>query len=285
MFREGEGMIPTGARGRKFLAGATLALFGMALLAPGVAAEQDPVVSEDPEVPVPSPAEWSGSTDLGSSLYWGSRSQSIITTDGEIERSTDLFDLKLDVSFVYGESEDGEGIPLVSKRTWDIELNTDYEPNQPLRTYLVASWASSYEKRYDSRWNVGVGGKYSLSQERGRKVEFSFAVELEKTSPSERAKRRDGDDDVRGRWSTTVNIDRNLIEDRLQFTSKTDWKPEYNRFDTFTATSRNTLALAVTETVDFKITLVESYDSESTARGADQNADGRLVFGISTSFR
>ncbi len=236
-------------------------------------------------VPVADPAEWTGSAEFGSNLYWGSRSQSFVTTDGMIQRATDLFTVKVDASFTYGQADDSDGTSVLSKRSWEFEVNTDYQPNQPLRTYLVGSLAASYEKRYDSRWNLGIGGKYSYSRERGRKIEVRFAVELEKTSPSSRAKRRDGDDDIRGRWSTTLDIDRNLIEDRLRFTSKTDWKPQYDRLDRFTATSKNTFSLAVTETVDFKVSLIESYDSESVDRGADQNSDGRLIFSVAARFR
>lgn len=232
-----------------------------------------------------SSVRWSGEVDLGSSLYWGSRSQTIVQTGGSVGRRDDLFRLEADASFVYGESTDRDGVSSVSKRSWEFDVSADYDPDRPLRLYMSGGLASNYQKRYDLRWDVGLGGRFSFSQDRSRMVELSVALEIERTFPSERARRRDGDEDLTGRWSTKLDVRRTIVEDRVHFQSQSNYRPEYDRADTFTASSKNTLSFSVTDATAFKITLVESYDSESVERGADTNSDGRMIFSVSTRFR
>src|SRR5690606_22937653 len=124
------------------------------------------------------------------------------------------------IQSLYGEASQTDGSRSVTKRQWLGTLTADWYPQAVWSPFLLATAETSLEKRLASRYNIGVGVKFTTL--RTERAESSLSVAL----LDERVRRigADAEGTRLTRWSTRFRA-KYAFNDRTRLSHTTFWKP------------------------------------------------------------
>lgn len=261
-------------------AGSAAALGALLFVAPGTTAGQ--TNAEDPDVAPPEPPpEWTIEGELGGSVFFGATDQTTVAAEAGIRRESQLFELKNELAFLYGEASDDEGGSSVNKRSWELASDLDYRGFSWLNPYVFGSVLSSLEKRIHRRYKTGGGVKATALETDVSKLDFAAALLVEQTQGSEEGNE---DDEWLARWTGQAEFRRSFSQDRAVFQARVDYNPKFSQVENFTFQAESSLALRLNHIVSLKISVRDNYDSGAKGRGAISNNDGRVLFSVLAAF-
>lgn len=226
-------------------------------------------------------AEWSLEGELGASVFFGNTNQSTLTTRIAASRADSTAEVATQASFSYGEATDGEGNEFVAKRSWDVEGSVDYHPYGRVSPFVFGIVESSFERKIDVRFSGGAGAKATAIRNERTRLDLSAAALVEHTRV------RDGGEGIDGtlaRWSFRLRGRRAFSDDRVSFRTENFYRPVMDEFGDFVLESESSFSFVLTDAVTLKLSFVDIYDSEATARGADVNNDGQILFSVLSTF-
>lgn len=241
-------------------------------------------------------AGWDGEAEVGANIFFGNQDQSLINARLELGHADSTWDLSSTGRYTYGKSTDAEGDSRLTHRSWNLGGTADYLPFATFSYFGIAGAESSFQREIDLRLTGGAGVKYTFVRSDASLFDTSLALLAERTTfdvdpdppvvpaPEDPAADELEDTETLARWSMRVRASRSIDDDRITFESTTFWRPVVDAFDRYVVESTNSAAYAVTENVQFKMSLVDTYDSEAEDRGAGSNNDGQLLVSLVGSF-
>lgn len=224
---------------------------------------------------------WNAKSEAGVSLFFGNTEQRVITTHGNISHADSTFELQTDVRFSYGEASADSGQRIVSKRSWIASISFDHQPFTRFSPFFSGSVESSLEKRIHLRYNAGLGGKLTFFRNDGTDANLSLALLGEKTISS--GEQPAGLQTTILRWAATAKI-RHKIDEKLSVSTETVYRPSAPQLSQFTFTNTTAFQYQMNHDVGLTVSLLDNYDSQAMERGARDNNDGQLLFGVLTTF-
>ncbi len=251
---------------------AVLAATLLSGLLPGVAGAQEA------EEPLP---RWSLDSEAGASVFFGASDQTTVATKVKLTRTSALFQVENDLTYLYGEASDGEGVTFVNKRSWSVGSTLDYRGFSWLNPYGFGSVSSSLEKKIERRYKGGGGAKFTALESDVSTLDFALAVLAEKTIQSSPT---DGESQVLARWAGEFGFRRTFSEERVVFETTGQYNPVFDQFANYTVEAGSSLAFKLSEIISLKLSVEDNYDSRAKARGAASNNDGRVLFSVLSSF-
>ncbi len=258
--------------GKAGKAGIVALAVGLLLGAPGSVQAQ--------EEPAP-PPEWTVEAEVGASIFFGATDQTTVATELGLNRESRLFELQNNFAFLYGEATDDEGESSVTKRSWELKGNVDYQGFSWVNPYVFGSAASSLEKRIHRRYKGGAGAKLSVLDSEASQLNFSAALLVEQTVSSEEG---NGAEEWLGRWTGGVKYRRSFSEERAVFEAGVDYNPTFHQLDNFTFEAESSVAFRLSEIVSLKLSVRDNFDNQAKGRGANSNNDGRVLFSVLAAF-
>jgi len=219
--------------------------------------------------------------ELGASVFFGNTEQSTFTTRASTSRADSTLELSAQVLFNYGESSTESGEDFVSKRSWDLQGSLDYHPLARFSPFIFGKAESSLERKIDFRYSGGAGGKLTAARSDRGRLDVSVAALLEQTFVRDAPPSAD---QTLARWSVRLRGNRELSEGRINFSTVNFFRPVFDDPGDFVFESTSSFSFTVTDAVTLKLSFVDTYDSEATARGADTNNDGQIFFSVLSTF-
>lgn len=221
--------------------------------------------------------------ELSASLFFGNTEQTLATMRTAFERADSSHEVRGEIRFNYGETDDEARGRHVSRRSWIGSANLDWRPFAPNSQFVLATVESSLEKRIDLRYSGGVGHKVLLVRGEHSSVDISLALLAERTITAADEAVAPVPDELLARWSARFRA-RHEFSDRVSFRTETFYRPTFDAAGRFTFTTTTSLAYRMTTFASLRITFQDNYDSEARARGARTNNDGELVVGLLGEF-
>ena len=257
-----------------------LPLLGSILLlaSAGTAAAQEAATGEADN------RSWEFEVEVGGTLFFGNRDQSIVATRTEIAWADANVESTVDLRFTYGESTDGEGVSEVNRRSWLVDSALDFRPGGLWRPFVTGRAESALERRIDRRYQGGVGVKYDNRIDRDNRTEFSLGVLAERTYRISTSTPSSDDRGDVGRLSSELRIRRTFISNRIGIDLQNAYRPVFDALGNFVLTSRNAFTLELTEVFGLRFSHQSNYDSGAKDRGADTNHDGELQISVVARF-
>jgi len=237
-----------------------------------------PLFAQEEEPP---PTDWSFESEVGASIFFGASDQTTVATQVGVDRKSARFELESDLSYLYGEANDGEGNTFVNKRSWAAASNLDYRGFSRVNPYMFGGALSSLEKAIDVRYKWGAGAKLTALDSEASKLDFAVAFLGERT---EERSLTNGDAETLARWSGEFNLRQRFSEGRTVFEAKANYSPVFDQSDNYTVTAESSIAFKLSEVISLKLSVVDNYDSRAEDRGARDNNDGRVLFSVLSSF-
>lgn len=241
-------------------------------------------------------AGWDGEAELGANIFFGNQDQSLINARLELGHADSTWDFSGGSRYTFGKSTDADGDSRLTHRSWNLGATADYLPFATVSYFGVAGAESSFQREIDLRLTGGAGVKYTFVRSDASLFDTSVALLAERTTfdvdpdppvvpdPENPVADELEDTETLARWSMRVRARRSIDDDRITFESTTFWRPVFDEFDRYVVESTNSAAYAVTENVKFKVSLVDTYDSEAEDRGAGSNNDGQLLISLVGAF-
>lgn len=230
-------------------------------------------------------AEWGVEGELAASVFFGNQSQATVNTRLGTERADSVFELSSQVAFNYGEAEDERGESFVVSRSWDLEASLDWRPYGRLSPFVFGQGESSLQRRIDFRYNLGAGGKYTITRDELSRVDLSLALLAEQTFPrDDDPAAAETDESLLARWSARFRARRELAGGGVTLGTENFYRPVFGEFGDYVVESRSSISYSLSEIVTLRISFLDTYDSRAVSRGADANNEGQLLFGVLASF-
>lgn len=229
-------------------------------------------------------AGWDGEVEIGASFFFGSTEQSLVNAILEVGHADSTLEISGGGDFKYGRAETDEGERTrLTHRSWSLDATLDYLPFATVSWFVLGGLESSFQRNIDLRSDAGAGVKYTFVRSEGARFDVSAALLGEHTrldqTPEEGA-----DEGWTARWSYRVRGKRVVGDDRVVLESVTFYRPVVDAFDDFVVETKNSAAYRLTDTFSLKLSLIDTYDSEAEARGAESNNDGQVLFSVLGSF-
>lgn len=235
-------------------------------------------------------AGWDGEAEIGANVFFGNQDQSLVNARLELGHADSTWDVSGASRFTYGRASDEEGHGRLTHRSWSLSGTADWLPFATVSYFGVAGAESSFQREIDLRLTGGGGVKYTFVRSDASLFDASVALLAERTrfdvAPASLPPGVDEPEETEtiARLSTRVRAKRSIDDDRITFESVTFWRPAAEDFGRYVVESANSAAYAVTESVRFKVSLIDTYDSEAEDRGARSNNDGQLLVSLVGSF-
>ncbi len=263
-------------RGRTKGAAGTAGILAFLLMtSPGITQAQPP------DAAAPPPVDWTIETEVGASVFFGSKDQTTVATELGINRESELFELDGEVHYLYGEASDDAGENFVNKRSWDLAANLAYQGFSWLNPYVFGGAHSSLEKKIHRRYKAGGGAKLTAVDSDVSSLDFAAALMVEQTIGVNDG---DGDSEWAGRWTSQAKYRRSFSDDRAVFQAGVDYSPKFQQVDDFTVRAESSIAFRVSEVLSLKFSVRDNFDNQAKARGAVSNNDGRVLFSVLAAF-
>ncbi|HNV73850.1 MAG: DUF481 domain-containing protein [Gemmatimonadetes bacterium] len=227
------------------------------------------------------PRPWSGSVEAAASLYQGNTEQRALFTRTELGRADSTLQVRGTLSFGYADAARDSVPRAVTKRTWIGTVALDYRPFDHLSPFLFVNYEASYEKRVLDRVGVGLGGKAVLLSTGATEANISLAMLAERMRPTSLSP--DSAIIAAARWSGRARF-KHQFDPRLKLSHTTFWQPRVTDLESYTVNSTSELSLAVRQSTSFTVSYLALYDSAARSRGARNNNDAQLLFGVKTGF-
>jgi len=237
------------------------------------------------EVP-PSVAEraWEVEAEVGGTILFGNRDQSILATRTEISWADSRVDSTVDLRFTYGEATDDEGVSQVNRRSWLVDSALDFRPGGLLRPFVTGRIESALERKIDRRTQGGVGLKYDHRIDRDNRTEFSLGILAERTRRISSSPTPADESGNVGRFSSELRIRRTFASNRIAIDLQNAYRPVFDELGNYVVTSRNAVTLGLTEVFGLRFSHQSNFDSGAKDRGAESNHDGELQVAIVAQF-
>lgn len=241
-------------------------------------------------------AGWDGEAEIGANVFFGNQDQSLVNARLELGHADSTWDLSGTSRYTFGKSTDAEGESRLTHRSWNLGGIADYRPFATVSYFGIVGAESSFQREIDLRTSAGAGVKYTFVRSDASLLDASVALLGERTTfdvevpppvvptPEDPGFEEPEDTETLARWSWRLRAKRSIDDDRITFESTTFWKPVADDFGRYVVESTNSVAYSVTENVQFKVGLVDTYDSEAEDRGAGSNNDGQLLVSLVGSF-
>lgn len=224
-------------------------------------------------------SRWSGSAQGSGALLFGDTEQRSFGARGTVERADSVLELNAALQTLYGEASLDDGARRVIKRIWLGSLTADWRPKNPWSPFVLATVETNLEKRIASRYNAGVGVKYTARRTARTNVSLSVALLDERVTPDSLG----AAPSRLTRWSTRFRL-RHAFDDRTRFSHVVFWRPSATAIDRFVVQSNSELAVGLTRRTALTLSLLDNYDSEAVARGARTYYDGQLLLGLTATW-
>jgi len=229
--------------------------------------------------PTAGASRWSGSAQGSGSWLFGDTEQRALGARGAVSRADSVLEMNAALQSLYGEASLDDGARRVIKRLWLGSFTADWRPQARWSPFVLATVENNLEKRIASRYNAGLGVKYTARRTERTDVSLSVALLDERVTP----------DSVGAvssrltRWSTRFRV-RHAFDDRTRFSHIVFWRPSATAIDRFVVQSSTELAVGLTGHTAITLTLLDNYDSEAVERGARGYNDGQLLLGLMASW-
>ncbi|MGW8265703.1 MAG: DUF481 domain-containing protein [Longimicrobiales bacterium] len=229
----------------------------------------------------PPAVEWSGTGEVGASVFFGASDQTTVAVALELNRQSPRFQWENDLSYLYGEASNDVGETFVNKRSWSLGTSLDYRSFSRVNPYVFGNVLSSLEKAIKSRFKGGVGARLTALDSEATKLSFGLAVLGERTVERDPD---NGDSEFVARWATEAAYRHAFSGDRTVFEVKGNYSPAFDEIDNYTVTAESSITFKLSEIISLKLSVVDNYDSRATDRGALDNNDGRVLFSVLSAF-
>ncbi len=236
------------------------------LLAPPVGAQE-------------SERRWSGSVQANGNLLFGDTEQRTFGGRTTLARADSVLEFSGALQALYGEASLGGGERTVIKRLWLGAVNADWHPQARWSPFLLATVETNFEKRIASRYNAGLGVKYTAY--RAEQTELSLSVAL--LDERIRSLGVSAASSRLTRWSTRLRV-RQPLGERARLSHVTFWRPSATAIDRFLVQSTTELSVGLSTRTALTVSLLDIYDSEAVGRGARSYNDGQLLLGVTASW-
>lgn len=225
------------------------------------------------------PSRWSGSAQGSGNLLFGDTEQRTLGARGTLSRADSVLELNTSLQMLYGEASLADGARQVIKRIWLGSVTADWRPRSQWSPFVLATLETNLKKRVASRYNAGVGVKYTARRTERTDVSISVALLDERITP-------DGigaESSRLTRWSTRFRV-RHALTERARVSHIVFWRPSATAIDRFVVQSNSELAVELTRRTALTLSLLDNYDSEAVSRGARRYNDGQLLLGVTASW-
>jgi hypothetical protein len=219
--------------------------------------------------------------DIAGNYLFGNVEQRLLTAHVQFARADSSVELRSDVRYSYSDIATATQPQTVNRRNWLASLSIDQRPFALFSPFFFVSIEASEEQRIERRINAGLGAKYTVQRDARGESSISAAWLAEDTRATEGSPPTPQARLVR--WSVRVRLRRNLDE-RLSVTHETNYRPIFGTEGQFTFVANTVLGYRVAGATRITLSYLHAYDSEAIARGATQNSDGQVQFGVSTTF-
>ena len=234
------------------------------------------VAGAQPEAP---DKRWSGSTLLNGSLLFGDTEQRVFGAQGSLSRADSLLEFNGSLQTLYGEASLDGGERAVIKRLWLGSLTADWRPNDRWSPFVLATVETNLEKRIRSRFNSGVGIKYTALKSDAQELSLSVALLDERVTPDA----PDANTTRLTRWSNRLSA-RRKFQNGTRISHVTFWRPSAAAINKYLIQSNTEVAMGLTQRTALTLSFLNNYDSQAVQRGARAYNDGQLLLGLSAQW-
>ena len=243
-------------------------LVGLLLVSPGRRAE-----AQAPD------RRWAGTVEANGNLLFGDTQQRLFGGRTSLARADSVLEFSGSLQGLYGEASVADGDREVIKRLWLGSVNADWHPRARWSPFLLATLETNLEKRVASRYNAGLGVKYTAYREEQAELSVSVALLDERV----RALGAGAPVTRLTRWSTRLRV-RHPLGERTRLSHVTFWRPSASAIDRFLVQSTTELSLGLSARTAVTVSLLNIYDSEAVGRGARTYNDGQLLLGLTAGW-
>ena len=229
-------------------------------------------------------AGWDGEVELGASFLFGANEQSLVASRFKAGHADSSWEKAGEGRFQYGTSTDDLGESHLSNRAWNLDATVVYLPFAVLSYFASAGVESSFQRKIDTRWTGGGGIVYNLIRDATTQVDLRAGLLAEKTAFDADVAVDPGAEDLLARATARLHGKHAIDDDRIVLESETTYRPELDDFGRYVVATSNSAAYLLTETFALKLSLVDVYDTEAAARGANSDHDGQVLISVLGSF-
>lgn len=222
---------------------------------------------------------WSGSVQANGNLLFGDTEQRAFGGRTTVARADSVLEFSGALQSLYAEASVGGGDRTVIKRLWLGSVNADWHPQARWSPFLLTTLETNLEKRIASRYNAGLGLKYTAYRAEQTELSLSVALLDERIRPLG----VDANSSRLTRWSTRLRV-RQPLGERARLSHVTFWRPSATAINRFLVQSTTELAVGLTTRTAFSVSLLDIYDSEAVGRGARSYNDGQLLLGVTATW-
>lgn len=228
---------------------------------------------------------WTGSAQIDGNVLFGAAHARVIGVALGIGRGDSTLSAHADYRFGYADDRQSDHVRRTTARAMKLSLSTDLHPYSRWSPFWFGSGESSLQQRVASRFDGGVGAKYTIQRHDRNEASVSLAVLAERTHalPAPDVPDDDGAISSRARWSLRVRLQHQMTSS-LFLSHTTFYQPAMSAFQHFTTDSKTTLENKLLASLSLTATLRDLYDSEATRRGATSNHDGQFLLGVRAAF-
>jgi hypothetical protein len=226
---------------------------------------------------------WSGSAQLNGSLLYGESVQRVVGARGGVSRADSLLEFSAALQTLYGDASLDESPREVVKRIWLGSLTADLKPHAPWSPFLLATVETNLEKRLASRYNAGLGVKYTARRTATTDISLSVALLDEQIRPMANRSGPHAEASRLTRWSTRLRV-RHAFTDRTRVSNVVFWRPSATDIGRYLVQAQHEVAFGLSQRTALTLTLLNIYDSDAVARGARRYNDGQLLLGLTAGW-
>jgi hypothetical protein len=222
---------------------------------------------------------WSGSVQANGNLLFGDTEQRTFGGRTTLSRADSVLEFSGALQALYGEASIAGEPRAVIKRLWLGSVNADWHPQARWSPFLLATVETNFEKRIASRYNAGLGVKYTAYRAEQSELSLSVALLDERI----RSLGINAASSRLTRWSTRLRV-RQPLGERARLSHVTFWRPSATAIDRFLVQSTTELSVGLSTRTALTVSLLDIYDSEAVGRGARSYNDGQLLLGVTATW-
>jgi hypothetical protein len=224
---------------------------------------------------------WHSVVEANASTLFGATSQTLTALAGDVSDNRDHLAADFNVKFRYGEAEDANRVKFVNARGIDIAASADIAPKERFSPFFLGAGQTSLEARIASRVSGGAGAKWTFAKSNTGSASLSLALLGERTAALADTLGRSVETNLRYSWR--VKMDQR-IDDKLSVSHVTFYAPIASALSRYTITSTTVASYAVRKPLALTLTFSDNYDSQAASRGASENNNGAVLFGVRGTF-
>ncbi len=212
-------------------------------------------------------------------MLYGESAQRVLGARGGISRADSLLEFSAALQTLYGDASLDSSPRQVVKRLWLGSLTADLKPHARWSPFLLATVETNLEKRIASRYNAGLGVKYTARRTSATDLSLSVALldeQIRSMRPGDSVPERTS---RLTRWSTRLRV-RHALSERTRVSNVVFWRPSATALNRYLVQAQHEVAVGLSQRTALTLTLLNIYDSDAVARGARRYNDGQLLLGV-----